>query len=661
MPPRRSHVETAIIVSLLFLSVFLRGAFAGSLSTKYTDPEQFTKIPFGSHSHWAQPWRAYLETMPATTFLNGTGINLNLDGQNPDLIAEMLSRHGIHHARIEIGWGNINQDDETQLNNAVSIGDTLRACKKFGLRPLILLNAHQGVPCPLVSVSRHVTTAAHKGDTTVELDDTSGLKIGYSGLSNLTTYWAAESLITKIDGHTVTLSKPLPKEIPAGTQVSIATLSYRPFSQPGTEDYKATIAGWQHYVDTIAKFAAYVLGTTTKSDKGFDMEIWNELTFGSQFLSINNYYSPPIVKYDENAIWSGLVAATASYADAHPADFAGVQFGDGFANTIPWPASSTEPARIAAIDKHPYAGRAIYPKDNYKGENLNALYRADPYVPTYTALFPEYYATALQTETIVRDMAPITNEIYGTKHGRSARIVKGKIVPCQTWITETNIAPNESQPSITASRAAEVKAKVAIRDFCFFLNKGVTQVDLFAAAGGDTGLGLVQDNFLSYARKPSIAYPSDDTLSTSPALAAVGRIAGHMRTDLDSTLKHTRPLKVLSLRDTHNHTQFVGDGTAAHPSLYDRDVFAFLPYQVNAARFVIPYYVMTRDIMKDLPAELFTIKIGGIHGKNAIVKAYDPMQNTAVPLTVKARTDETITLIVSATDYPRLLTIQEAK
>jgi hypothetical protein len=44
-----------------------------------------------------------------------------------------------------------------------------------------------------------------------------------------------------------------------------------------------------------------------------------------------------------------------------------------------------------------------------------------------------------------------------------------------------------------------------------------------------------------------------------------------------------------SITDTHNHYQFAGAGTAAHPNLYDRDVFAFLPFQVNAKRFVIPY------------------------------------------------------------------------
>ena len=633
---------------------------AGSLGTPYTDPAQFTKIPFGQHSHWAQPWRAYLETVPATTFLHGTGINWNANDQNPNLVAHMLASHGIHHARIEIGWGNLDFNDETKINGADQLRARLQACKKHGIRPLILLNSHQGVPCPVQMFSRKLAQAAHKGDTTVTLADASGLKIGYSGLSQLTDYWAAEALITKMDGATVTLSKSLPKDIPAGADVPMATLKYRPFAAPGSDDYNATMDGWKRYVGTLTRFVAGALGTTDAPDKGFDMEIWNELTFGSQFLSVNNYYADKPVKYDENSIWGNLVKETAAYADAHPDEFRGVLFGDGFANTIPWPSSSTEPARIAAIDKHPYAGRRNYPKDNYQGDTLDALYEKDPYVPTYTAMFPEYFATALQTETMIREMAPLVNDLFGTKRGRLGRVVNGQVVPCSTWITEVNIGPVEDDPAVTAPRALALKAKTTARYFCFFLNKGVTQMDLFAASGGDKDLGLVQDNFLDLAKKPDAVYPSDDAAYTSPALAVTGRIAALMTPGLDATLTRTRPLTITSLSDTHDHVQFHGDGTPAHPDLYDRDVFAFLPFQVNARRFVIPYYVMTRDAAKDLAPEDFTVVIGGLHAPGAMVTAYDPIKNVPIPVTVVKRAQDALTLKLRAADYPYLLTVQEA-
>ena len=177
---------------------------------------------------------------------------------------------------------------------------------------------------PVSSFNRTLTATAHQGDTTVYLDDTGGLRVGYSGLSNLTDYWAAEALITRIDGDTVTLSKPLPKDIPAGTQSRWRHSKYRPFSEPGTADYEATIAGWQRYVGTVARFVSYVLGTTNRPDKGFDMEIWNELTFGSRFLNINNYYARRSSSTTRASIWSAICRGTAAYADAHPADFRGV-------------------------------------------------------------------------------------------------------------------------------------------------------------------------------------------------------------------------------------------------------------------------------------------------------------------------------------------------
>lgn len=648
------------LACLLAAAALTGPCLAGSLSTPYTDPVQFTKIPFGPHSHWAQPWRAYLETMPASTFLNGTGINLNLDGQNPDLVCRMLASHGFRHARIEIGWGNLDYETESKINSADRLTAQLQACKKWGIRPLILLNSHQGVPCPVQLFTRKLAQAAHKGDTTVTLADASGLKVGYSGLSQLSDYWAAEALITKIDGSTIKLSKPLPKDIAAGTDVPMATLKYRPFSAPGSEDYNATIAGWKHYVDTLAKFAASTLGTANGPDRGFDMEVWNELTFGSQFLSVNNYYADKPTKYDENSIWGNLVKETAGFADAHPDEFRGVLFGDGFANTIPWPSSSTEPTRISAIDKHPYHGRSNFPKDNYQGDTLNALYEKDPYVPTYTALFPEYFATALQTETMIREMAPIVNTLGETKRGRYGRVVGGKIVPCSTWVTEVNIGPVEDDPGVTSERALAIKAKTTARYFCFFLNKGLTQMDLFAASGGDKDLGLVQDNFLAYAKQPGAVYPANDASYTAPALAVTGRIAAHMRQGLDPELSKPRPLSVTALSDTHDHVQFRGDGTPAHPDLYDRDVFAFLPFQVNARRFVIPYYVMTRDVAKDLVPEDFTITVGGLHGAGATVTAYDPIKNQIVPVTVVKRQPNALTLKLTAADYPYLLTVQEA-
>lgn len=660
------HIKwIALAIVAFFLTLTCTSSPAGTLSTLYTNPSQFTSLWFGAHSHWLQPWRAYLETVPATTFLNGTGLVWNVnDSVNQELVARLIAKQGIRRARIEINWSNIDFNDETKLtpHSTTRFRSQLLALKKYGIRPLILLNAFQGAPTPLKLFERTIVADADAGDTKVKLNDTSGLQVGHSGLSNLTQYWAAEALITNITGNTITLSKPLPKNIKAGTSMPMATLKYRPFSPPDTTDYKVTMAAWQRYVGTVAKFVTEVLNTQQSTDKGFDMEIWNELSFGSDFLFINSYYGQKTYNYDENSIFRNLVKETAEYVNTHPKRFQGVLFSNGLASTIPWPSSSKNPARITALSKHPYRSRSNYPKDESKGTAINALYQKSKsgFIPSYSALFPEYFATALQTETMIRDMGPMTSDVYGTAHGRNARVIKNVVVPNPVWVTEANINPLEDNPQITVPRALAVKAKITARYFCFFLNKGATQVHIYAATGGDKEWGIVKQNFINYAKQPNAVYPANDTSYTSSALATVGRIVSRMSQQVDPALTSTRPLKIVSIGDTHNHYQFVGNGTAEHPTLYNRDVFAFLPFQVNSKRFIIPYYVMTRDVMKDLPPEQFTVQIRGLKGSEASVTAYDPINDRNVPVVVKSKKQNSLELILTTTDYPYLLTIQEA-
>jgi hypothetical protein len=650
--PRRAKSDVASTIATTTATTR-----TNSVVSPYTARAYFDNLPFGSHSHWLQPWRAYLETVPATTLLKGVGIQLDLnEGENPDLILQMLATHGIQTARIEIGWNNLSYDRQTLQHDRLQ--DILTACKRWGVRPLILLNANQGIPTPTQFFQRTVTANASAGARKIRLNDTSGLKIGKSGLNNLTDDgWAAEALITAIDGKTVTLSKPLPKSIASGSSVGMATLKYRPFAQPGSADYRQTIAGWQHYVKTVAQFTAKALGTTQSSDKGFDMEIWNELTFGSGFLSINNYYAPALATFDEDSILRNLVTATADYANGHPQQFAGVKFSDGFANTIPWPAAATQPVRISAISKHPYANRKNFPQDEARSTKIDALGKPTNFTPKYSALFPEYYATALQTETLLRDAAPFTNDIQGVRHGRYARQVNGRVVPTPVWITETGIDPQENGIT-TSSRSLALKAKTTARYYTFYLNKGVTKLYLYSAASGNIGLGIVRDNFLEYSRTNRI-YPKDDRSYVAPALQITSRIVRQMKQNLDPNLTQTRQLQLDSISDTHNQIQFGGDGTAAHPHLYNRDVFAFLPYQVNSHRFVIPYYVMTRDVTKNLSPAKFTIQISNLQAQGANVSVYDPMFDRPVPVTIERRGNNFLNLTVSATDYPYLLIIQE--
>ncbi len=649
-----------LLILSFFLTFYTTISCANNASNTYTNSSYLTSIPFGTHSHWIQPWRAYMETISAKNFLDGIGIVWNIkNSANPELIAKMLSKYGFKRVRLEIGWGKLDFNDETQIAQRYSpeFENILLALKKYHLRPLILLNAHHGSPCPLKDEQLTVIENAYAGDTEIKLNNTENLEPGYSGISNLEKkYIAAKYLITDISNDTVTLSKPLPKNLEPGTNLIVTTLKYRPFSIPNTPDYNNTIAGWNQYVKTISQFVTDVLGTTNSNDKGFDLEIWNELTFGSNFLYINKYYDGEPYKYKERDIWQNLVQATANYIEANSENFTGVKISNGFANTIPWTASSEQPVRINAISKHPYPPRKNYPEDEYKGTALNALGEEDSFIPNYSARFPEYYATALQTETIIRDAAPINNEFYGTKRGRLARVINDKIYPVPIWITEINLLPTEDNPNISSEQALALKAKTTGRFFCFYLNKGITQLYLYGIGGGNRGFGIVKDSFLDYALAENSSYPSDDLEYISPALQIVNRIVNQMSDGLDWQLENTSNIQLIYVRDHHNNYQFQGDDTEARPHLYNRDVFTFLPFQVNRNKLVIPYYVMTRDVQQEFTPENFIVKLKGI--KSIIsVEAYDPINNQNVTVKKISKNGDDLVLNLTATDYPYLLII----
>ncbi len=626
------------------------------LSGAYTDARYLTKLEFGQQSHWIQPWRSFLETVPAQQFLNGVGIGFpTFTDIDPDLAAQMLSKNGFRNVRIEIGWGRINVDDESKINATERLSRVFKACKRWNLRPLILLNLHQGVPGPLTMFDRLVTQTAPRGATQVSLESTTGLVVGRSGFSDLSDYWAAEALVTKIEGNTVTLSKPLPKALAAGTRARMATLKYRPFSKPGSTDYNQTLEGWKRYVATVSSFVARELGTTGTGALGFDLEIYNELTFGNHFLYINDYYDPDLEIYEDESIWDNLVAETAKYVAQNPSSFAGVGLGNGFSNTIPWTASSKQPEQIDAIGKHPYKGVSRFPEDERGGTKLGQDGQPTDAVPRYTSLFPEYYATAIQTETLLRDSAPFNTDIYKTVHGRYG-LSKDK--PVNVWITETNIQPKEVGVSDPAAARA-LKAKSAARYFSFFLNKGVTKLQLYTAfdgEGGDAGFSVLQDNFAQYARANAV-YPSDDGPYTSMALLVTRRITELFKLGLDPLLTQTRPLEVRSVRDNHNHTLFAAVGK--QPPLYNRELLTVLPYQVNKKRFVIGYYVMTRDVRQTLEPEEYTVELGGLNPVGASLSVFDPFTNASVPVKLHALEPDKLVVSLSATDYPRFLVVEE--
>ena len=360
--------------------------------------------------------------------------------------------------------------------------------------------------------------------------------------------------------------------------------------------FEATLAGWLAYISTVTREVRTIVG-----DDDFDVEIWNELTFGSDFLDINRYYSPEVdtapgeaMEVTTRAILERSVEWLRDPAHGVP----GVGIGDGFASQRPWEAGSTIPVGLTAIDKHPYPRRVSYPDQailngsrptdalgREEGSRDAAGRWVDSFTPSYVSYFPEYFLSAIQTEHMVRDLSPLTTGVYGEPHGRRTRPAGG--IPPELWITELNLGSYAVEP---AARE-RFQAKVALRSMVSFVAKGASAVDLFAAhAVGDGQLGLVDPRFFE-ALDGSDTYPGD--AAGGLTLDATRRLVEELQ---GPPTVRPRRLSLLAIGDYADRTQFTGDGTRAHPPLFDREVAAVFPFQVDDDRFAVAAYVMTRDL-----------------------------------------------------------------
>ena len=152
--------------------------------------------------------------VPASTN-NSLGVYWNVADKYADAISQIFQEAGIKHIRREIGWNNIGFDDQLTPAAKASLLAECAAWKAHGIRPLILLNANDGIPGPTRTVRVTVVTAAPAGAKTIKLAGTlSAIRPGYTG------FYQGRSgfpFITAVaaDG-TCTLSAPLTSKVPAG-------------------------------------------------------------------------------------------------------------------------------------------------------------------------------------------------------------------------------------------------------------------------------------------------------------------------------------------------------------------------------------------------------------------------------------------------------------
>jgi len=590
---------------------------------RYEDPAQLD-VPFPKHSHLKQPWRAWMETRPAVEFLQGVGVNYNIPG-NDALAVRLLAEAGIRAARKEIGWGDVN-GDETGTHQDARLKALFALFKRHGIRPTILLNCHQGVPCPMHGFEGTLVDDALKGATRVKLADPSAVTPGRTGLSGLTDYWAAEAIIVSVDKATgeCVLSKPLPKDLKAG-KVPMATLRYLPLHPPGTPEFDETAQGFAKYAILAGRLCAQA------GIDDFDIEIYNELTFGTRFLDIRNYYPdrPAPAKdflHEGGACWE--LARRTSVAVKK--EFPRVRAIWGFSNTTFFHTPIEElPPGIDGQSYHPYGtGTRKLPEQEYHKEN--PAENLDGFTPKIEVRLPEgIAATFLQTESILRLISPEARK----------RAPKG-VERFRHYMTEHGVLASECGVH-DAAGAWTLKTKCALRSYAFWLHRGVDVLHLYA--------GWYKDPLEFWILPPALETLPAESKFEEVATPALRAIAAFTRAfDGAVPIREAKPLAIdVAAVDAPRK---IFDGPRSLSSL---DALIVTPWQTRENHYAVGVYVMTWDAVASWPDEKFRLTIKGSSATRASL--VDPILGREIAIKVLRREAGLVEVEMPVTDTPRLL------
>jgi hypothetical protein len=349
---------------------------------------------------------------------------------------------------------------------------------------------------------------------------------------------------------------------------------------------------------------------------------------------------------------------------------------------VPWVSGTTVPSGTAAIDKHPYPPQLSFPGsivDSGHNTQVNALgqtkqkaeadgSRSLAFRPSYRVFMPEYYLTGIQTETLMRDLSSFTTSIQGTPHGALTRPAPNATPPVM-WISEIGMNGGEAEDwGLPASDVPEMQAKAALRFFTAYGSEGVKAIDLFAVNGGPEWR-LASKAFLDAVNSDPSQYPAGSVGQGGIVMKAVSRFVATLRGA--QPIPSPRQLSLLSIASDNDHdVQFAGNGTSGSPSLYNRDVLAFFPFQVSEYKFVSAVYVMSSNLAHkytndpapgqtpyDMPPEAFRVTIGNVKGEMVRASLYDPLTGARDPARIVVRERNRVTIQLNATDSPRLLTL----
>lgn len=697
------------------------GTQEATLEGPYEDPRQ-QAIPFGRRSFYLTPWRAYMDTWPARQYLDCVGINFNVEPQDVAATARILAEAGVRSARIELGWGALGYDEQLPTAQAERYRRTLKALQDVGIRPLVLLNSNSIRPVPGKTVTVILRQPAVTGSREIEVENPSLIRPGYTGFIGQRMGFP---LVTAVDPQTgrCELSAPLRRDLPAG-KLALMDMKYHPFSgtvlADGTPNPFAeeTVHGWRTYVRSVCRTLKEMLGTEGKADAGFDLEVWNEYTFGSEFLDEKWYYSPPR-KFQTGLIYENhgltctgpeiILPITVDYVNDPASRLPGVHVISGFSNQRPFDSGTSMWPGQTGFSRHLYANlNPMRPfKDNYgllspvtdnrpsngpltalgtvdgkaDGKNPFSVTPGTFFVPTVSLSMPEAYHYGYQTEYFTRDIQPFPGP--SADHYRYSNPGDGHAA--QVWMTETNTGRlawmnslmNEyhiatDDPKLVAL-SHHVGAKALLRSLVFQSHKGVHTMEVFSAHGGDLSLGVVPDAFFKTLHEEGGQLTEKVRGEAGPQLQMLARINRLMKSG--EPLEVIRPLKVSELVEHQPRLVFKGDGTPEHPDRFNRDDFACLPFQMTVDRYAIGYYVVTRNMVQswnpkldpldparyDMPEQTFDLTLQNLRGVDAKVSAWDPITDKTVPVTVLTSDLNTLKVQLPTVDYPRFLLIQESK
>ena len=610
----------------------------------YVDPSQMD-VPWPKHSHVKQPWRGFLETKPAVDLLEGIGICYHHHGGNLEVQLALLAKAGIRCIRWEQPFGTYDPDIGALAKHSEDrYREVLQACKKLGITPVILLNAHHGVPCKLKSFDRTVMADAPKSSTELLLNSVEGLRPVHSGTNGLTQYWAGEVLFTEVDNvrKAVRLSKPLPKALKKGERLNCVDLYYLPLHPVGTPEFEHTSDGWVDYARSVCRVAM-------QEGVKIEIEIWNELSFGSYFFGGNgiNSYWPGRAKYEKDFLNPGGHAWEVANRTVRMVrkEFPDVRVIWGFSNTTFFhcPISKLPPG-IDGQSYHPYGTgwRKLPEREQGKNEPHRCL---EQHCPDYQMVMAEGWAhTFIQCESLMHHLRPdkrLTVKPEGTE-------------TFHHYITEHGIVPAEA--GVTGDDASlRLKQKFLVRAILFWLNKGLTRITIFQAGPEEHDHGMAIS--LSKARQLR-QLPPDTELDQwlSPALQSLRRTVRVF----DGAVPISQPRAFDVEVDKLGLERKVFEMPSGKRTLYFRDLFALLPFQVNERKFVFAYYVVSPTYSaEDLKDVVYRVKIHPVDGNSCKVSCYDPLTDSSVKIRIRDRSTKSLTIDLSTVDTPRLLVLEE--